>query len=212
MRGSRIEGLVMTHLHLLSCGPLLILSLGGWWRHVEAQLRPVAQVDPLAPGEVPLAELVREVLWQLDGTAARHFARLDMAVAEDLTIAGDRQIVHELLSMLCLHAIHSTPCGTILVTARLHGEEVAVRIVDDGMGVATTRTVQIMQRTREMLALLGGRIENLHHEGAGSSVTVLLPAYAPPWNAMIATTMAQFARVTAPRDAASARFAARQPS
>ena len=43
-------------------------------------------------------------------------------------------------------------------------------------------------------------METVYEAGAGSSVTVLLPAHTPPWNATIENTMADFARVTAAQD------------
>ncbi len=190
----------MTRLLILSCGPLAMLSLGGWWRLFEARLRPVAEPDAPAPGEVPLARLVRDVLWRLDGKAARQFARLEVAVAENLTIGGDRQVIDELLSALCLQAIQTTPCGTVVVSGCQRGSEIALTIADDGTGIATTRTAEVVARARELLALLGGRMDTKYEEGAGASVTVLLPTHTAPWNATIENTMADFARVTAPRE------------
>ena len=194
----------MTRLLILSCGPLAMFSLGGWWRLFESRLRPPAKPDAPAPGEVPLARLVRDVLWRLDSRAARQFARLEMAVAEDLAIGGDRQVIDELLSALTLQAIQTTPCGTVVVSGCRRGSEIAVTIADDGMGIATPRSVEAVARARELLALLGGRMETAYEEGAGASITLLLPAHTPPWNATMENAMADFARVTAPREARAA--------
>jgi hypothetical protein len=133
---------------ILGYAPLAMLSLGDWWRQVEAGLWPRTEPESAAaPGEVPLADLVRDVLWRLDNKAAHQFARLEMAVAEGLVAGGDRQVVDELLSTLCLHAIQSTPCGNVLLTARRHGEEIVVRIVDDGIGIATVPPRSMRGRT-----------------------------------------------------------------
>jgi signal transduction histidine kinase len=123
-----------------------------------------------------------------------------MAIEEDLMIGGDRQLLEELLSALCLHAIQTTPCGRVLVTARRRGPEIAVTISDDGIGMTITRTAEVMKRAREMLSLLGGKIEIERERGVGTTATILLLAHTAPWNATIQNAMADFARVTAPRE------------
>lgn len=190
----------MARMLILSCTPLMMLALGGWWRRFDAYTWPRPRPEPGGLGEVPLAQVVRDVLWRLDEKAARQFSRLEMAIEEDLTIGGDRQVLDELLSALCLHAIQTTPCGRVLITARRRGPEIAVTVSDDGIGMPITRTAEVMERAREMLSLLGGRIEVERQQGVGTTATILLPAHTAPWNATIQNAMADFARVTAPRE------------
>jgi hypothetical protein len=190
----------MARMLILSCTPLMMLALGGWWRRFDTYLCPQTGPEPGPPGEVPLAQVVRDVLWRLDDKAARQFSWLEMAVEEDLKIGGDRQALEELLSALCLHAIQTTPCGRVLVTARRHGSEMAVTIADDGIGIAIARASEVMERAREMLSLLGGSIEIERRQGIGTTATIRLPAHTAPWNATIQNAMADFARVTAPRE------------
>ena len=185
--------------------PITMLAIGDCWRRLEARLWPAQRNAPApAPGEVPLAHVVRDVLWRLDSTAARQFARFDFAVAEDLVVGGDRQAVEELLSLLCLYAIETTPCGRVLVTARRQAAEIAISIVDDGVGVALPRTGAVIDRAREMLAVLGGRLKMEFRKEVGTTATIGLPVHARAWDATIQSAMADFERVTREHRSASA--------
>src|SRR4051794_38946348 len=84
--GSADRGPPMTRLLILGCAPLAMLTLGGWWRRFDGCFAPAAKVETPQAGEIPLARLVREMLCRLEGKAVRQFVRLQMAVAEDLTI------------------------------------------------------------------------------------------------------------------------------
>jgi len=189
----------MTGLLILGCAPLAMLTLGGWWRRFGDRRWSAAEIEAPKPGEIPLARLVRHVFFRLDGKATRQFVRLQMAVADELTIGGDRQVLEELLYSLCLQAIETAPCGSVLVAACRRGEEIAITVADDGIGVPSTRSTKVMGAARETLALLGGRIEAARKQGAGATITMLLPTHTPPWDATIQNAMADFSRIIAPR-------------
>jgi hypothetical protein len=196
----------MARLLLLFFTPLAVLLVGAWWRRrFDTVPREDAAGLPVA-GEVPVVRLVRDVLCRLDRRAARQFVRLETAMAETLMIGGDLRALEELLSGLCAHAIETTPCGRVLVTAGHRGGGIAIAIVDDGIGLATARTAGVLGRAGEILAALGGRLEIQRRQDHGTTMTILLPAPADqgaaPWNATIRNAMADFARVTeTPRDA-----------
>ena len=185
---------------LLFLTPLAVLLVGAWWsRRFALAPQDVAPGVPVA-GEVSVAQVVREVLFRLDSRAARQFVRFETAVAETLMVGGDRQALEELLSGLCSHAIETTPCGRVLVTAGHRGGGIAITIVDDGIGMPTVRTAGVLERAREFLTLLGGKLETHRRQGVGTTMTILLPARpdrgADSWNATIHNTMTDFARVT----------------
>jgi hypothetical protein len=191
----------MVRLLLLFLTPLAVLLVGAWWsRRFAVAPQDVAAGVPVA-GEVPVAAVVRDVLCRLDSRAARQFVQFETAVAETLMVGGDRQALEELLSGLCSHAIETTPCGRVLVTAGHRGGGTAIAIVDDGIGMPTVRTAGVLERSREFLTLLGGKLETHRRQGVGTTMTILLPAHADragevPWNATIRNAMADFARVT----------------
>ena len=177
-----------------------MLTLGGWWRRFDDRFAPAAKVEAPQAGEIPLARLVREMLCRLQGKAARQLVHLQMAVAEELTIGGDRQVLEELLFALCLQAIQTAPCGSVLVAACQRGPELAITVADDGIGTPSAYAAKVMEAAHEMLTLLGGRIEVTRGRRAGTSATLLLPAQAPPWNATIQNAMADFSRIVAPHN------------
>jgi hypothetical protein len=190
----------MARLLLLFLTPLVVLLVGAWWsRRFALAPQDVAAGVPVA-GEVSVAQVIRDVLFRLDSRAARQFVRLETAVAETLMIGGDRQALEELLSGLCSHAIENTPCGRVLVTAGHRGGGTAIAIVDDGIGMPTVRTAGVLERSREFLTLLGGKLETHRRQGVGTTMTILLPTRvdrgAVPWNATVRGAMADFARVT----------------
>ena len=188
----------MTRLLILGCAPLAMLTLGGWWRRFDHRLRPSPKIEALQPGKLPLTRLVRDILFRLEGKATRQFVRLQMAVAEDLTVGGDRQVLEELLSTLCLQAIETTPSGSVLVAACQRGAEIAITVADDGIGTPWPCSAKVMEAAQAMLTLLGARMEVARGRRAGAAVTLLLPAHAIPWNATIQNAMADFSRIVAP--------------
>lgn len=190
----------MARLMLLFLTPLAVFAVGAWWRRgFEPAPQMVASGVPAA-GEVLVAQVIREVLFRLHSQAARQLVRLETAVAETLTIGGDRQALVELLSGLCSHAIETTPCGRILVTANHREGGTAIAIVDDGIGQQSAETASVLERSREALTLLGGKLAARSRQGVGTTVMILLPNRAAngtaPWNATIRNAMADFARVT----------------
>ncbi len=190
----------MARFLLLVLTPLVVLMVGAWWSRRFALAPPQAAAAPPVAGEMSVAQVIREVLFRLDSRAARQFVRLETAVAETLMAGGDRQALVELLSGLCSHAIETTPCGRVLVTAGHRRGGVAIAIVDDGIGMPTVRTAGVLERAREFLSLLGGKLETQRRQGVGTTMTILLPAPVArgevPWDATIRNAMADFARVT----------------
>jgi signal transduction histidine kinase len=160
-----------------------------------------AAFDTVIPGQIPVARVICDALRRLEVRAHRQFVRLEAAVDDTLMIAGDREALAELLSVLCLHAIESTPCGRVLVTAIHRDTGTTIAIVDDGIGMDTARTERRLEVSREALSLLGGTLDVKRRQGVGSTVTIRLPVPetvpTTPWNATIQSTMADYTRVTA---------------
>jgi len=189
----------MARLLLLFLTPLTVLVVAAWWRRFAPAPQEIFAEAPIT-AEMPVAQLIREVLFRLSNRAARQFVRLETAAVETLMIGGDRQALAELLSDLCAHAIETTPCGRVLVTAGHRDGGTAIAISDDGVGMPTARTAGVLERSREILTLLGGKLETHCRQGVGTTMTITLPAHAEggaeAWNATIRNTMADFARVT----------------
>ena len=196
---------------LLLVTPQAVLLAGAWWRRHFAPVQLPAPAQTLALGEIQVARVVRNVLRRLDSRAARQFVRLEAAVAETLTVAGDHEVLDELLSALCAHAIETAPCGRVLVSAGPRAGHIAIAVTDDGIGVPSTRTAAVLELSQEGLALLGGTLETYRRRGVGSTTTILLPARrengARPWDATVRNAMSDFARVTKPRKDAARKHA-----
>jgi signal transduction histidine kinase len=184
----------MARLLLLLLIPLAVVQLAAWWRRFNPAL---PQLEPPAIGDACVDTIVRQVLFRLHGRATRQFVRLETAIAETLTFPGDRQALEQILTVVCAHAIETTPCGRVLVTACHRDGGTRIAIVDDGTGMPLVHAVGVVESSRETLVLLGGSLETVSRKGVGTTTTILLPASATePWNATIRNAMADFARVT----------------
>lgn len=123
---------------------------------------------------------------------------LDLELGENTTmIIGDHSQLVSAVTNLFENAVKYTePGGT--VTGRLvsHGDEVAVAVVDTGIGIPHRDVNRIFERfyrvdrarstktggtglglsiVRHVAANHGGRVEVVSHEGAGSTFTLVLP-------------------------------------
>jgi two-component system OmpR family sensor kinase len=131
------------------------------WRRVSAEsarmtglvedLLLLARLDegrPLESGEVDLAAVVAEALWDAraagDGHDWRLALRLDQAPA---VVTGDMRRLHQVVAALLANARMHTPAGTT-VTAEVEtaGERCVIRVRDDGPGIPAELLPAVFER------------------------------------------------------------------
>ncbi|HET7677233.1 MAG TPA: response regulator [Candidatus Limnocylindrales bacterium] len=149
---------------------------------------------------VDLARLVSEAIAELRPLAERKRLRL-VAPAEPRTAVVDRGRLRQVLNNLLSNAIKFTPDGgQVRVGVEPRGEEVAISVVDTGVGIAPedlplvfeefrqvgdhearrTGTGLGLALTRRLVEAHGGHIEVASTPGQGSTFTVVLPRHGQP--------------------------------
>jgi signal transduction histidine kinase len=122
--------------------------------------------------------------------------RVEVAIAEDVAIAGDREALVRVLVHLLDNAAKFTERGTITVTARRTGEAVEIAVADTGAGIPEAARARIFDRftqaddsstrlfggaglglalCRELVTRMDGTIAVTSAVGQGSTFTVRLP-------------------------------------
>jgi signal transduction histidine kinase len=186
----------MARMLLLFLTASAVVLAGDRWRR---RFGPAPRPSAIEPGDAQLEKIVRNVLFRLHAKATRQLVRLEIAIEKNLIFGGDRQALEEMLLLVCGHAIETTPCGRVLLTAHHRDGATRIAIVDDGTGMPLVHAAVALERSRETLVLLGGSLETVSRKGVGTTTTILLPPPpTEPWNATIRNTMADFARVTEP--------------
>ncbi len=111
---------------------------------------------------------------------------------------GDRRRLRQVMDNLLANALKFTPAnGAIRVEARRHGEGLAIAVSDTGIGMDANDIAKALERfgqidsrlsrkyegaglglplAKQLAELHGGRLEILSTKGAGTTVTVTLPA------------------------------------
>ncbi|MDP9266041.1 MAG: ATP-binding protein, partial [Chloroflexota bacterium] len=146
-------------------------------------------------------ELVRDTLGRMRSTTARHRVRLD--IPDDLPPAPlDDVAVGQVLRNLIENASRYAPAGTaISISARIDGEELRLKVADEGPGVApedrerafapferlrraerrTDRGVGLgLAIARRLVEAHGGRVWVESAEGGGARFVVALPLAIEP--------------------------------
>jgi signal transduction histidine kinase len=153
---------------------------------------------PLQREEVPLGQLVHEVLSEIEVARASADVELADEVPDDLPpVFVDRERVHQVLFNLLDNAIRFTPPGgAVTVSAHRHNGSVDVHVADTGSGIAPEHLPRLFERfyrvdtarsredggtgiglaiARSVVEAHGGRIRAESEVGKGSVFIFELP-------------------------------------
>jgi signal transduction histidine kinase len=134
------------------------------WRRVSAEsarmtglvedLLLLARLDegrPLQSGEVDLAALVAEAVWEARAAGSGHDWQLELSLDAPVLVTGDEARLHQVVANLLSNARMHTPAGT-RVTASVESADgrCVIRVRDNGPGIPPTAPVT--RATRELVA------------------------------------------------------------
>jgi signal transduction histidine kinase len=158
------------------------------------RLRQVGQLDEGSPEALDLSQLVREAEEQVQRILGQVYeCRFSLAAGLPLVWADAAQLQLALLSLM-ENACEAMPDGGKLrVDTKAKGGEVSLRVTDQGMGMSDkvlARLYQPFYSTKAkaignglgmfivdaVVKRAGGRVEVESEEGAGTIVTLYLPA------------------------------------
>jgi PAS domain S-box-containing protein len=176
-------------------------------RHLLAIINDILDISRIEAGRMPLhasefklADLIREVMVEVEPLIAR--ARLDLTteiVADLPVLRTDRAKLKQIVLNLLTNALKFTPEGSVKVSAsqRPATAQVAIEVADSGIGIAEADQAKIFEdfqqadnsstRTyggaglglsicRRLATMLEGQITLESRLGRGSTFTVLIPA------------------------------------
>jgi hypothetical protein len=160
-------------------------SIRWFRRRLLARGQPATRAAPhtVQPGRVlsESASLLnveveaRAILAGLTELAARKQVRLEIAIQPDLTVHIASRSFHEILDIVLIHAIESTPGGHVLLGGMRHGGRVQIAVIDDGRGVNADVQRAQLPSVERAIALLGGRLEIDSRPNEGTTILLRLP-------------------------------------
>ncbi len=147
--------------------------------------------------DVDVAAVIRETVGAVRAAAEHNDITLNLELAEVPLIMGDPNQLISAITNLLSNAVKYSPDGGE-VTARLagHGDEVAIAIADNGVGVPRKDLNRVFERfyrvdrgrhaetggtglglsiVRNVAVNHGGRVEVVSEEGVGSTFSMILP-------------------------------------
>jgi len=148
--------------------------------------------------EAAVREIVRAAELGVRERLAAERITLDVAIAPDVDaiVADDKRVTQILYNLLSNAIGFSTEDGTITLTCRREGEMIAFSVQDTGCGIPEDFQDSAFQRfesrshgsrhrgaglglslVKSLVELHAGRIELHSEQGAGTTVTVLLPEH-----------------------------------
>lgn len=171
--------------------PYAAIAVAGW-RGLRTHQRRVdepAEDAPHRPGfilgrtrlsveAIPAQAAIMDAMRSLDRVAARHLTHLSIAAVDGLMVRADPLALHEVLVDVVGAAIGRTPCGSVLVSARLHGGRIEIGVTDDGSATNVDAMSAASDTSREILALHGATLEA--RSAAYGGTEVMLRLLAPP--------------------------------
>jgi two-component system sensor histidine kinase SenX3 len=151
------------------------------------------------PSIVKVAELVAEAAEHSQTEAERKGIDIAVALGNDLFVRGDRAQLHAAVSNLVENAVRYSPDGSkVSVSAIEDADVVRVSVADRGIGISTEELDRIFERfyrvdpararntggtglglsiVKHVAASHGGSVEVWSEPGAGSTFTLVLPAW-----------------------------------
>ena len=175
-------------------------------RHLLGIINDILDISRIEAGRMPLRlsefrlpELVGEVLAEVEPIVAQSSVHIEATVDRRLPpVRSDRQKVKQILLNLLVNAVKFTPRGAVTLSARYdpRARELAVAVVDTGIGIAAEDQARIFEDFRQadssptrnhggaglglsicrrLATMLGGEIRLESTLGVGSTFTLVLP-------------------------------------
>ncbi|WP_330263869.1 sensor histidine kinase [Streptomyces griseorubiginosus] len=130
------------------------------WRRVSAEsarmtglvedLLLLARLDegrPLHSGEVDLAAVVAEAVWEARAAADDHDWQLELSLEAPALVTGDETRLHQVVAGLLSNARMHTPAGTrVVASVESTGTRRVIRVRDDGPGIPPTLLPTVFDR------------------------------------------------------------------
>lgn len=150
---------------------------------------------PVAHEQLPLADLVVEVVNEVGVMAQEKGLSLKNKASAELLVRGDRKRIKQVLVNLLSNAIKYTPRGSVEITSRQDNKFVYVTVADTGLGISaeglknlfskfyrvkTEETAKIsgtglgLWISKEIAVKMGGDLTAESIEGVGSHFTLKL--------------------------------------
>ena len=178
-------------------------------RHLMGLINDILDISRIEAGKMPLhstefkvADLITEVMAEVEPIIARTKVKVETDVAPTAgKVFADRQKVKQIVLNLLTNALKFTPDGSVTVAVRYRpaDDEIAVAVIDTGIGIApvdhekifedfeqadTSSTRQYsgaglgLSICRRLAAVMKGRITLQSQVGKGSTFTLVLPRHA----------------------------------
>jgi signal transduction histidine kinase len=175
-------------------------------KHMATLINDVLDIERIEAGRMPLqlsqfsiAEVVAEVLEELEGVIAQSPATVHVTIPDDLPrIRSDRQKLKQILINLLSNALKYTPEGAVDILARHDAARgrIALAVRDTGIGIAPDDCARIFEPfhqakrvvtrpqggtglglaiSRRLARMIGGDIGVTSELGTGSEFTVNFP-------------------------------------
>lgn len=130
-----------------------------------------AEADELdiVPARVPLAPLMGDAIAQAETLATAHRQRLVVSpVPDELEVQADAKRLRQALMIVLDNAIrYSRPEGTVRVAWDLRGDDIALSVVDEGIGIPDEELTQVFERF-----VRGGRARRHRADGTGIGLSI----------------------------------------
>ncbi len=152
----------------------------------------------IAPGQVDMGELMREIHSEFLGQLRNKRTKLTMEILDEPLLArADRKRVYQVINNLLSNAVKFTPRGTVSIEARRDGDMVRFSVTDTGPGIPASDLTTIFSEfqqsgtstmrsrgtglglaiSKKLVELQEGTIEVTSVEGEGSTFTFTLPVH-----------------------------------
>ncbi len=151
----------------------------------------------LLPTEQPILPVIRQIVDDFSGIAARHGITLRIETTEDFSFPFDRRGVARILSNLVDNAVkYNRPGGRVVLRAIRLADEAIIEVEDSGLGIPAAELGAVMQRfyridrartpgvgglglglaiVKHMVQQMSGDLVLDSREDAGTRVTLGLP-------------------------------------
>ena len=149
----------------------------------------------LSPTNLGVASVINGAIEQLESLAARSGVRLKASCPAELTVNADHARLLQVLWSLTSNAIHFTPDGgSVSISARPAGRFTHIDVADTGPGIPADQLSRInlefteagsldagsgmgLAMTRQLIALMGGRVTVTSKLGVGTTFCLQLPGF-----------------------------------